>query len=114
MYVADIAVEEGYISEEEWAQFISERQDSIPRAVFQDKRGTQAAVPENPALYMTRLQLARIRKMEEFGWELMFVRRAKPSEALVVMHLPGSGKTAAIQRNGDIDMAFTAAIRASD
>lgn len=114
MYVANIAVEEGFISEEEWAQFVSERQDSLPRAVFEEKRGTKSAVPDNPALYMTRLQLSRIRKMEEFGWELLFVRRANPSEALVVMHLPDSRKTAAIEKSGEINMAFKAAVRAGD
>lgn len=114
MYCEGIAVEEGYISEEEWAQFVDRRQDRVPQAVFQDNRGTQSAVPENPAMYMTRTQLSRIVKMEEFGWELSFIRRVNRAEALVVMRLPHSGQTAAIEKDGAINMAHWEAIRASD
>ena len=114
MYCEDIAVKEGYISEEEWTQFVTGRQDCLPPAVFQENRGTQSAVPENPARYMTRTQLSRIRKMEEFGWKLFFIRRANLAEALVVIHLPRSGQTAVIEKDGAINMAHGEAIRSSD
>ena len=114
MYCESIEVEEGYISEEEWAQFVDRRKDCLPQAVFQENRGTQSAVPENPAKYMTRHQLSRIVKMEEFGWKLSFIRRANPAEALVVMCLPRSGQTAVIEKDGAINMAHGVAIRSSD
>ena len=114
MYCEGIAVEEGYISEEEWAQFVDQRQDCLPQAVFHENRGTQSAVPENPAMYMTRIQLSRIVKMEEFGWELSFIRRANRTEALVVVRLPRSGQTAVIEKDGAINMAHGEAIRSSD
>jgi hypothetical protein len=114
MYCQDIAVEEGYISEEEWAQFVARREDCLPATVFHENRGKQPAVPNNPAMYMTRLQLSRITKMEEFGWELFFVRRANPTEALIMMHLPCSGQTAVIKKDGAINMAHGLAVRSSD
>ena len=114
MYCQDIAVEEGYISEEEWAQFLAQRQDCLPLAVFNENRGAQPAVPENSAMYMTRLQMSCIMKMEKFGWELFFIRRAKRAEALIVMHLPSSGQTAVIEEDGKINMAHEVAIRSNE
>jgi hypothetical protein len=114
MYCHNIAVEEGYISEEEWAQYVAQREALHPAAVFQDNRGKQPAVPDNPSMYMTRLQLSCIINMESFGWELYFIRRANPAERFVVMHLPGSGKTAVIEKDGSINMAHGLAIRPTD
>lgn len=113
-YVENITVEEGFISEKEWAQFVAERPDILSPAVFQEKRGTKSAVPEIPAKYITRLQLSRIRKMEKFDWKLLFVRRANPAEALVVMHLPRSRRTAVIEKDGEIIMTYGATMRSRD
>jgi hypothetical protein len=114
MYCQDIAVEEGYISEEEWAQFVAQRKDCLPAVVVNENRGKQPAVPDNPAMYMTRLQLSRIMKMEEFGWELFFIRRANPAEAVIVMQLARSGQTAVVEKDGTINMAHGLTIRSSD
>ena len=114
MYCQDIAVEEGYISEEEWAQYVARREADLPAAVFQDNRGKQPAVPDNPAMYVTRLQLSRIINMESFGWELFFIRRANPADAVIVMRLPRSGQKAVIEKDGLINMAHELAIRSSD
>jgi len=114
MYCHNIAVEEGYISEEEWAQYLAQREAPLPAAVFQENRGKQQAVPDNPEMYVTRLQLSRIINMENFGWELFFIRRANPAEAVIVMHLPDSGKTAVIEKDGSINMAHGLAIRSTD
>ena len=114
MYCQDIAVEEGYISEDEWAQYVAQREAPLPAAVFQENRGKQPAVPDNAAMYLTRLQLSRIINMENFGWELYFIRRANPVEAVIVMHLPRSGQKAVIEKDGVINMAHGLAIRSAD
>jgi hypothetical protein len=114
MYCHNIAVEEGYISEEEWARYVARREAPLPAAVFQENRGKQPAVPDNPSMYMTRLQLSRMINMENFGWELYFIRRANPAEGVIVMHLPRSGQTAVIEKDGSINMAHGLSIRSND
>jgi hypothetical protein len=52
--------------------------------------------------------------MESFGWELFFIRRANPADAVIVMRLPRSGQKAVIEKDGLINMAHELAIRSSD
>ena len=114
MQAHDIAVQEGYISEEEWDEFIAQRDDGLSSVVFQDDRGTRSPVPDSPSSYMTKLQLSCIIKRELAGWELVFIRRAKPTEALIVMRLPGSKQRVAIEKDGEIKTLNDAAVRSFD
>jgi hypothetical protein len=109
-----IEVEEDQISEEEWAQLwaIAQKQDHLPPTVSNEKRGKQPAIPENLRLYLSRAQLASIKKLETFGWELFFIRRSDPEEMLTVMYLSRSGETAVIEQDGTINRAHGVDIRA--
>jgi hypothetical protein len=99
----EIEVGEEKISEEEWAQLM---------ARAHEKRGQQPAVPDNIDAYLNRTQLASIRKLEEFGWELFFIRRSDPDEVLTVMYLPRLGETAVIEKDGTVNRAHGVPTRA--
>ena len=109
-----IELDEDQLFEEEWLQLVARAQQQNHRTptISEDKRGKQPAVPESPNLYLNRAQQASIGKLENFGWELFFIRRAVPAEILVVMHLPRSGETAIIEKDGTVNRMHGLATRA--
>lgn len=109
----EIEVEEEQISEDEWAQLIATAQwrDHLSPTASDEKRGKQPAVPDNLRLYLNRAQLASIKKLEDFGWELFFIRRSNPAEMLTVMYLSRSRETAVIEQDGTINRAHGVVVR---
>ena len=116
MFDKDIEVEEDQISEEEWAKLMdrAQHQAPVPPARHDEKRHRKSAVPEHPSQYLTRLQLSSISKLETFGWQLFFIRRSNPDETLTVMHLPSSGETAVIEKDGTVNRAHGVVVRNSE
>lgn len=116
MFDKDIEVEEDQISEEEWAQLMARAQhrDPVPPPHHNEKRHKKAAVPDHPSQYLNRLQLSSISKLETFGWQLFFIRRPNPNETLTVMHLPSSGETAVIEKDGTVNRAHGVIVRAGE
>ncbi|MBT8147527.1 MAG: hypothetical protein KJN90_11790 [Gammaproteobacteria bacterium] len=109
-------LKEAQISEEEWAQLISKvrTQDRPPASNHREKRDKQSAIPEYSAQYLNKLQLASISKLETFGWQLFFIRRSDPAETVTVMHLPSSGETAVIEKDGTVNRSHGVVIRTGE
>ena len=64
--------------------------ENIDDAAYQNlnKRGTQEAVPQQLAQYLTEMQMQSLEQLEDFGWRLAFVRRPLFASPTVVLHSP--------------------------
>ncbi len=69
-----------------------------------DKRGTQEPIPDNLDYYLTTPQLESIYHLEEFGWQLAFVRRPLFSVPTVVLASPEGRQYAVIDEDGSLDL----------
>lgn len=69
-----------------------------------EKRGTQAAIPMALARYVTDIQLAALRSLESFGWQLAFIRRPLFMQTVVVVESPDKRKVAVLEQDGSVNM----------
>jgi len=62
------------------------------------------AVPPNLSSYLSKEQVATIKKMENFGWKLQFVRRSTPGNVVALMRSPTGENTAVVEVDGDLNV----------
>lgn len=77
----------------------------------QEKRKGDKPVPENITRFLNELQILALRRVENFGWRLQFIRRPLFQEPVVVV-IDGEGKKIGIlEDDGRINMAPDIKIR---
>lgn len=106
-------VDEEHISLDEWDELLStmEKRPLSPPLDIDERRIKQKPIPDNPSEYLNHHQLESINKLEGFGWELFFIRRAIPEEVLTIMRFPSTGMTALIEKDGSINTSHDVYIR---
>jgi hypothetical protein len=67
-----------------------------------DKRGAEAAIPSDLASYVSDMQMLAIKQLENFGWQLAFVRRPLFLEPMVVVKNSKSLQYALLETDGTI------------
>lgn len=77
----------------------------------QEKRGTQAAIPMALARYVSDIQLAALRSLESFGWQLAFIRRPLFMQSIVVVESPDKRKIAVLEQDGSVNTDGFIALR---
>ena len=82
----------------------------------EEKRTKQQAVPDNYNEILSGEQMATITKLESFGWELFFIRRATTQPIIPIMRCPISSEcyTAFIDRDGTIKRDHPFTLRSED
>lgn len=110
---SDYEVKEENISDEDWESFLSAMQKNKGFVVNEnsDKRTKQDPIPVNLSDYLNKLQFASIRKLQNFGWELFFIRRSDPTDIKTVMYYPSSGATALIENDGTVNRSHDVIVR---
>ncbi len=78
---------------------------------MEDKRDKQPPIPVRLSEYLNQAQIATINKMEQFGWELFFVRRPLFQEVITIMRFLQSGETALIEEDGSFNRAHEVYVR---
>lgn len=106
-------VQEDDISDEELAALFPTLQEQLaPTSNANiEKRTRQDPVPVNLHDYLNKLQFASIKKLRDFGWELMFIRRSNPNEIRTFMYFPSSGATALIEADGTVNKSHGVHVR---
>lgn len=69
-----------------------------------DKRGSQPAIPPNLEYYLTDVQLRTLHNLEDFGWNLYFVRRPLFEVPIVVISSPEGKQHAVIEEDGSLNL----------
>ena len=80
--------------------------------VIEDKRTGQSPVPANLDQYLNQMQLAMLKKMEDFGWHLWFVRRPLFQATVAVVANPANTDTAVLEEDGTMNKNHGLIIRA--
>ncbi|UCC57167.1 MAG: hypothetical protein JSU75_05405 [Gammaproteobacteria bacterium] len=78
---------------------------------LKDKRYTEVPVPDNLDEYLNEAQLRTLRKVEDFGWQLAFIRRPLFQEILPVVVSDDGVKHGVLEEDGSINMHHKLLIR---
>ena len=69
-----------------------------------ERRGNKAAIPPNLNAVLTRDQSVALRKVENFGWTLAFVRQPLFETAIAVVASPDRQRYAVLESDGELNM----------
>jgi hypothetical protein len=69
-----------------------------------DRRGRMPAVPTNVGAMLNQDQKNALRKVENFGWQLAFVRRPAFQTPMFVVQSPDGVRHALLEGDGQVDM----------
>ena len=67
------------------------------------KRDKQPPIPDNLDQILNDLQLLALKKVEEFGWKLKFVRRPLFQDAIPVVESPDGHQVGVLEEGGTIN-----------
>lgn len=73
----------------------------------EDSRGTRAALPTDVLYYLNDIQLIALHSLENFGWQLAFIRRPLFTPPMVVMKGNGRVKFAVLEEDGTMNLEPT-------
>ena len=77
----------------------------------QDRRGNKPAVPPNLASVLNQLQTLALQKIENFGWQLAFIRRPLFESPIAVVVSPDRMRYAVLEEDGAVNMDHGLVIR---
>lgn len=78
---------------------------------LKDKRYREVPVPENLDEYLNEFQMLTLRKVEDFGWRLAFIRRPLFQEIVAVVVSDDGTKHGVLEEDGSINMDHKLLIR---
>lgn len=71
----------------------------------EERRGNKQAVPDNIMALLTQDQSVALRKIENFGWQLAFMRQPLFESPVTVVRSPDGKRHAVLLEDGELDMA---------
>lgn len=77
---------------------------SPDNAAAAERRGNKVAIPPNLTTVLTRDQSVALRKVENFGWKLAFVRQPLFETAIAVVVSPDRQRYAVLESDGELNM----------
>jgi hypothetical protein len=78
---------------------------------LKDKRYSEVPVPENLDEFLNTDQLYSLRRMEDFGWRLAFIRRPLFQDIVPVVVSADGTKHGVLEEDGSINMQPDIAVR---
>jgi hypothetical protein len=78
---------------------------------IKDKRYTEVPVPDNLDDYLNADQLHSLRRVEDFGWHLKFIRRPLFQDIVAVVVSADGAKQGVLEADGNINMEHELMIR---
>ncbi|QQD18536.1 hypothetical protein I6N98_01275 [Spongiibacter nanhainus] len=79
--------------------------------MLEDKRSGEQPVPENSRDLLTDGQLQSLKRMENFGWSLKFIRQPRCQPPIVVIENPVGTSIAVLAEDGRLDIRPQIAMR---
>jgi hypothetical protein len=78
---------------------------------MKESRDREIPIPENLTDYLNEDQLRALRRVEEFGWELKFIRRPLFEQAVPVVVSHDGKQSGVLEADGSINMQHGLVIR---
>ena len=103
-------VEHTKVSAAEWELLIAANKQHSDHPI-DEKRNKQPPVPVNYESLLTDQQRESIETLINYGWEIMFIRRAHPDFIITICHFPETGETSLIEKDGTINSSHGLKIR---
>lgn len=72
--------------------------------MIDEKREREPAVPSNIDVLLTEPQRVALHRVENFGWQLKFVRRPRFESPIVVVENVTGASIGTLEENGDINL----------
>lgn len=72
--------------------------------MIDEKRQREPAVPDNVEVLLTGPQRVALHRVENFGWQLKFVRRPRFESPVVVVENSTGANIGTLEENGDINL----------
>jgi hypothetical protein len=79
--------------------------DEAVSAQREDKRGTRAALPADVLYYLNEVQRIALHSLENFGWQLAFIRRPLFMPPMVVVRNGEQTKYAVLEDDGSVNLS---------
>ncbi len=73
--------------------------------MMEEKRKGVKPIPDNVYNYLNDAQLAELRSIEQFGWNLKYIRRPLFQEQVVVVTNPDGRSIGVLEDDGELNMA---------
>jgi len=74
----------------------------------EDLRGTRSALPADVLYYLNEVQRLALHSLENFGWQLAFIRRPLFVPPVVVVKNSEQSKFAVLEEDGSVNLSPTA------
>lgn len=74
----------------------------VPR---EDLRGTRSALPADVLYYLNEVQRIALHSLENFGWQLAFIRRPLFMPPIVVVKNDSQTRFAVLEDDGSVNMS---------
>lgn len=78
---------------------------------LKDSRNSEVTVPDNLSDYLNEAQLRALRMVEDFGWELKFIRRPLFQQVVPVVVSHDGTQYGVLEQDGSINMKPDIVIR---
>jgi hypothetical protein len=78
--------------------------DEAVKVPGEDVRGTSAALPTDITYYLNDIQRVALPSIENFGWQLAFVRRPLFVSPMVVVQNLDQDKLAILEQDGSVNL----------
>ncbi|MCG6966571.1 MAG: hypothetical protein LJE59_08670 [Chromatiaceae bacterium] len=76
-----------------------------------ERRGNKPPIPPNITFLLTQEQKLALRKVEDFGWQLAFVRHGLFEQPVAVVVSPDRQRLALLETDGQLNMNPAIALR---
>lgn len=76
-----------------------------------ERRGSKTPIPANPASALNQEQSLALRNVENFGWQLAFIREPVFQDPIPVVISPDHQRVAVLEADGQINMHPDIALR---
>ncbi len=79
--------------------------DEVMHSPKEDARGTRSALPPDIYYYLNEVQRLALHSLENFGWQLEFIRRPLFVPPVVVVKNSGQAKFAVLEEDGSVNLS---------
>jgi len=82
--------------------------EAVPTPKEEDNRGSRNALPSDVFYYLNEVQRLALHSLENFGWQLAFIRRPLFVPPMVVVKNSEQSKYAVLEEDGSVNLSPSA------
>jgi len=79
--------------------------DEVVPSPKEESRGSRSALPEDVLYYLNEVQRLALHSLENFGWQLVFIRRPLFVPPMVVVKNSEQSRFAVLEEDGSVNLS---------